>query len=521
MRRTPYKLAFLALIGYFSLQSVSAAPVSLDLEFGAGGYFVRDLSIARSDHARSIIVQPDGKSIVTGICETDTTLRVCMMRLTRGGALDTAFGSGGIVLTSLDVSYSSYTVHAALADDGKIVLAHACPVGEGNSRFCVARFTSSGALDSGFGTSGRVTITMSGGVQTSDAPAGVGVAANGSITVGGSCQSNDEPAGAAPRFCTARLTTGGVLDSAYGTGGRAFHTNAAWNAPSALAKTMLHQRSGSVWLAGNCFGSSASWPCVLAVARNGRIGTGFGNQGLLSPNIPDVNSSEVAALASQRDGKILIGATCNGSALNSREFCSTRVSASTGELDTTFSAGFALSGVVRTSFPTMLRAHLTSFAIDSDGAILASGRCFPSNLTDDVTCAARYRPEGYLDTSFSPSGTMVAPSAPLSFAYASAIHPNGRILLAGGCRSSTATTYDTCVVGLEGGPQTFSRCSLDVDGDGVIRPEVDGLIWARAMFGFDILRVVGDITFPPAATRNGWFAIREYLTTQCGMEVRS
>ena len=71
------------------------------------------------------------------------------------GDMDPSFGSGfGKVMTAIGMS-NDYGRAIALQPDGKIVVAGACYNGS-NYDFCLARYQANGAVDSGFGTSGKV-----------------------------------------------------------------------------------------------------------------------------------------------------------------------------------------------------------------------------------------------------------------------------------------------------------------------------------------------------------------------------
>src|SRR3954469_16422017 len=69
--------------------------------------------------------------------------------LSGSGSLDTTFGTGGIVTTSLTSKGSDFATAVLLQPDGKLVAA-----GTG-----LARFNSNGTLDTSFGSGGKVTLT--------------------------------------------------------------------------------------------------------------------------------------------------------------------------------------------------------------------------------------------------------------------------------------------------------------------------------------------------------------------------
>ncbi len=108
-------------------------------------------------HAEDVLIQPDGKILVTGrhgvpgSAETSFAL----LRLNGDLSLDSAFGNGGVAITNPVVPSGNVNVAAkalALQPDGKIVVA-----GEGQDPvnldygFVLARYNNDGSLDTSFG----------------------------------------------------------------------------------------------------------------------------------------------------------------------------------------------------------------------------------------------------------------------------------------------------------------------------------------------------------------------------------
>jgi len=59
---------------------------------------------------------------------------------------------------------------------------------------------------------------------------------------------------------------------------------------------------------------------------------------------------------------------------------------------------------------------------------------------------------------------------------------------------------------------------MDIDGDGNVLPTTDGLLLTRIALGITgNAALAGAIS--PAATRNTWPKIRDYLVNQCGMSM--
>ena len=112
-------------------------------------------------------------------------------------------------------------------------------------------------------------------------------------------------------------------------------------------------------------------------------------------------------------------------------------SAAPGDMDTTFGSG---SGMVRTAIGTG-DDRATAIALQPDGKIVVAGYC--SNGNNDF-CLARYHPNGALDSSFDSDGTVITSIGPFTDnAYAIALQPDGKIVVAGAC--SNGSDWDFCV----------------------------------------------------------------------------
>jgi uncharacterized delta-60 repeat protein len=118
---------------------------TLDSSFGGGKVAI---SLADADEIESLAVQSDGKIVAS----VNAVPNLLVARFNTNGQLDTSFGTGG--KASLGISDRYAPCGLALQPDGKIVVAAYMP--GGNQTMLVARFTSSGTLDSTFGTGGIV-----------------------------------------------------------------------------------------------------------------------------------------------------------------------------------------------------------------------------------------------------------------------------------------------------------------------------------------------------------------------------
>jgi uncharacterized delta-60 repeat protein len=94
----------------------------LDPTFGNGGFVHVNANPGGSSEAHSVIIQPDGKTVLAGGLTGPGLTRLGLVRLTETGALDTGFGDGGIVDTSFPSGTSWANSAVALAADGRILV---------------------------------------------------------------------------------------------------------------------------------------------------------------------------------------------------------------------------------------------------------------------------------------------------------------------------------------------------------------------------------------------------------------
>lgn len=273
---------------------------TLDTTFGSAGKVSTDF-YGNSDQARRVRLQPDGKIIVAGLATTgsgataDTDFAV--VRYNLDGSLDTTFGSGGKVSTTIAGKFDS-AQGMALQGDGKIVLAGRVGVDGGSDPdFGVARYGANGSLDASFGTGGIVRIDF--GLGNWEEATDVAVQGDGRILVTGRVR-----IGAAFNLALARFNGDGTADAGFGAAGLA---TTAVTSQSDVAKALVIQADGKVVVVGQSANLSANPD--MAIARyqaNGSLDTAFGAAGKLSVDFfGAIDGAE--AVAVQPDGKIIVG----------------------------------------------------------------------------------------------------------------------------------------------------------------------------------------------------------------------
>jgi uncharacterized delta-60 repeat protein len=177
-----------------------------DSSFAAGKGWIAPLGATNSS-ASAFTFDASGNIVVTGVT-SGTASDVALLRLTPDGALDTTFGTGGVVSVQRAGNQAGGAV--AVQPDGKIVVAATSDENSLN-QLLVQRFTSAGAPDTTFGTNGAVLVPIGGSPQTQ---ALMVLMLDGRILVAGN---GVQGATTGPVFV--RLMPDGTLDPTLGSGG--------------------------------------------------------------------------------------------------------------------------------------------------------------------------------------------------------------------------------------------------------------------------------------------------------------
>src|SRR5262245_54163007 len=137
--------------------AAQATPGALDTTFGTGGKVRTSVGPGDSE-ALALVRQPDGKLVAAGFASNGSTDDFALARYNANGTLDTSFGSGGKVLTAIGSSHDGISA-LVRQPDGKLVAAgwSATAVGQ---VFALARYNPNGSLDTSFGSGGKVTTAI-------------------------------------------------------------------------------------------------------------------------------------------------------------------------------------------------------------------------------------------------------------------------------------------------------------------------------------------------------------------------
>jgi len=375
---------------------------SLDAGFGSGGILIHDFDATPTDDYRSddflndLAVQPDGKIVAVGHSyqgrhfqttppPAPSSDRYFLARFTESGSLDPSFGSGGIV-TGTTGSWDSNLDVVSLQNDGKIVsVGHLLSYGS-PTQTAVFRFTSAGAPDVSFTSTGSMVVALPPDVASFSAY-DLAVQSDGKILFVGTAQLGPES------YATLliRVLPNGSMDSTFGSGGIARTSLAGFG------RQMAIQPDGKI-IVGSSSGIEPAR--VLRFNPDGSLDTGFGLGGVAQGFGFSGGDYALEDVALAADGKVVVGGYFNAGAGTPQRFGLARLN-DDGSLDTTFGTG----GAVMT--PVQDMAAIYGLVIQPDQKIVAAGVTALTGGAQDYALA-RYRVG---------LGTSAAGAAGLSFPF--------------------------------------------------------------------------------------------------------
>lgn len=197
------------------------------------------------------------------------------------GDPDTTFSTDGKATLAWTAGYvQAETTSVAAFADGAVVTAGWIDNGNNNRDFAVVRFTRTGDVDTAFGSQGRVVVPFDLVPGGDDRAIGVFAQADGGVLVAGSAGVATAPY-AYPALL--RLLPDGQPDPAFGPGGKRVVSASPFGGGAYFQITKaLRQPDGKVLLAGGCGNCGNGGPpdfLVLRLLPDGSTDTAFGNQG--------------------------------------------------------------------------------------------------------------------------------------------------------------------------------------------------------------------------------------------------
>jgi uncharacterized delta-60 repeat protein len=361
------------------------------IDFGFGQSGVASIRFGSINDFGTSVVVFGTKIYVGGVCyESPDISNFCITSLDVNGALNAAFnGTGKLTTRMLKANSVTKSVLAELAiANGKLYAGGHCAYIE--TAYCAARYDLNGNLDGSFGIGGIAISDTGPGEFYGAAPTGEAgyaqsmLVSNGRVALAGYCTG---PASSSTDFCIYRMTSSGASDTTFGLNGRAV-SNFGFSSTTEKLLASAIQPDGKIVVTNRCFGF-----CVSRLNADGSTDATFGNDGTI--RLPSRGYSNDATAIAFQGSKIVIAGRCGD------EYCATRLNAN-GSVDKSFGgAGTGSINIVVFSNPLYYPGVQSVLALDSN--ILLIGGCmnFPGFVG---TCVVRLTNEGLLDTSFATNG---------------------------------------------------------------------------------------------------------------------
>jgi len=149
---------------------LAATPGELDTSFGSEGKVITEVG-ATDEKAQAVLVDAKGRILLVGDVKqasvTNHPHDVGVVRYNPDGSLDTAFGSGGKVITNFSPATNTngddHALDAILDAEGRILVVGSATDASTPfllSDFLIARYREDGTLDPTFGPSGKGFVTI-------------------------------------------------------------------------------------------------------------------------------------------------------------------------------------------------------------------------------------------------------------------------------------------------------------------------------------------------------------------------
>jgi uncharacterized delta-60 repeat protein len=297
-------------------------------------------------------------ALVAGLC-----LALPGAALARPGDLDPDFSGGGAALLQRSGAHLSGAALAVQGDGRSTV------VGSDGRGFLVARFTTHGTLDRGFGQRGSLTIGFR--AATAGGARAVALFRDGRILVAGTVT-----VGGARRFAVARLQPGGNLDENFGTDGVAVVGPAG-----AQLEAMALQPDGELVLAGSVPAGPRRAVLVMRVLADGSPDPSFGERGVVTSTAVKL-AGRARDVQLRPDGRIVLAVSVEAEIAARATFIAAQLTPA-GAFDPAFNG----DGVARvTTTARRLRGGgAAALALGRDGRLILAGTARGAGGRDDAT----------------------------------------------------------------------------------------------------------------------------------------
>ncbi len=349
------------------------------------------------------------------------------------GDLDPGFSADGKVWHDWPANLVQVETTAVLAlADGSVVTAGWADNGNNNRDFAIAKFTSGGVLDAGFGNAGSLIVPFDVVAGGDDRAFGIFQVAGNKLLVVGSA---DVGAPVYRRPALLRLTSSGQPDATFGAGGkRVVATQPLSPGASMNFKVAKRAPDGKMLIAGYCQNCGFGGPpdfVALRLLPEGDVDAAFGNAGWVNFGRFDANNlwlnEQVNDIAIDDMGRVVLAGTSTLDSDPNEQVHPLLVRfTAAGQLDTTFNTtGFF-------EIDLLGSWGASAIALDSvtQGSIIALNLVNPGAATP-AAVLMRLSSSGAVNSSFGVNGQLDLTREEGTHIDALVIRADRRIMAAG------------------------------------------------------------------------------------------
>lgn len=380
----------------------------------------------------SIAIQSDGKILACGSYYNGTINQIALSRYKIDGSLDETFGVNGKLLTPIGTDFENEHNTVRVLSNGNILVAGTNGTSATGRDFAIVQFDSYGSLDLSFGNNGIVLSDFNNEFKLTT----LEIQGNNKIVVGGTILM--PTSGNKPNFAIARYNIDGSKDVGFGVNGLACVNVGVVNdnliATEDYVNGLKIQPDGKILVSGMVVNNLGGNGdfALVRLDINGNLDSGFGNNGRVITN--SGSTEEANSIEILPDGKIILSGIFyyNG---NANEIIAIAKYTSGGVLDTTYGN----KGQVFTNFGNSSpKIFAFSSVLQTDGKLLVIG--FAKNTTADFFIT-RYNTNGTLDTAFGSNGVLFVDYGTNEGAYASLFQTDGKLIVGGSTNNGTNNEF--------------------------------------------------------------------------------
>jgi uncharacterized delta-60 repeat protein len=376
----------------------------LDTTFGLNKNGIVTTDIEASSNVSSIAIDSNGKILAVGTSIQNKVNKFALARYSSTGTLDTSFGTSGIVLTSIGTGAKAQC--CKLTSDSKILVG-GLTIENGLSKFAIVKYNSDGSLDTSFGTGGKVITLIGDGCAINS----IGLTSDNKIIAAGFAGIDGKT-----YFATAKYNADGSIDSSFGNSGSTTVDVDYHNYGFAVAI----DSNNKIVVVGYSSDGTIQFSTLLRLNIDGSLDSTFGSGGSVKTQINSY--SKLNAVAIQSDGKIVVVGDTNLNSLSQIAVARYNID---GSLDTNF--GVDQTGIIKITIDSYDKAE--SVLIQPDGKILVTGSS-KDDLNMEVVLL-RLNSDGSFDTTFGTQGKIVT-SVNYGMCFNSlALQTDGKIITGG------------------------------------------------------------------------------------------